>query len=88
MLSTEDFCQELVDYDYSVNFKNTEGMRIIVWKEFEEGSGLSPVADVHVDIYGKYNLNYRGYAEKLNTLEQLILSSMIIQYARTPLKYR
>lgn len=88
MLTIEELCDELVDFGYSIKFKHAGGHHIIIWNAFDKYSGLSPVADVRIDKYNEYNLNYSCFKEELNTLEQMILASAIIQYARTPLEFR
>lgn len=88
MLVVDASCDDLVDLDYSNKFKSAGGYRMIIQKGFDKYSGLAPVADIRTDKYNEYNLNYRCFNKRLTDLDQIILTSLIIQYETIPLVFR
>lgn len=82
MLNQKELCEGLIALGYWVKWVNYGGQpRIIVWQ------GSAPVADVLRAEEGHYNIEYRTF-QQMDTVDQIQLSTLIVQYAFTPMELR
>lgn len=82
MLTYEELCQGIADLGYRIKWVNYENRpRLIIWQ------GSAPVADILLEVEGYYNIDYPTF-EEMDTVAQIQLSTLLVQYAYTPLAWR